>query len=139
MKMLLGVFAVNHVIMEHVFDIFRAPGLNLSMAANPALAIEQGKWVATRFPAQVKLISAFRLLCLTLKSSMQFAVNGNFSPWSEWSNCSRDCGVGTRQRSRTCTNPQPMYKGFPCFGSKVETASCGDPDGKCCSLGCCSG
>ena len=68
-----------------------------------------------------------------------YLVNGGFSNWTQWSNCSRQCGLGTRQRFRSCTNPQPQNQGFPCFGPTTETSPCGNPEEKCCSLGCCSG
>ena len=44
-------------------------------------------------------------------------INGG---WSEWSECSVECGGGTQ--SRTCTNPAPQYGGADCVGS--ETQSC---------------
>jgi len=68
-----------------------------------------------------------------------YLVHGKFSPWTEWSNCSRQCGLGNRQRERSCTEPEPQYQGFPCFGPLLDTDSCGNPEEKCCSLGCCSG
>lgn len=67
------------------------------------------------------------------------SVHGDFTPWSEWTTCSRTCGVGVRKRHRTCSNPEPEFNGLPCFGLTQESKSCGNPEEKCCSFGCCSG
>ena len=42
--------------------------------------------------------------------------------WSDWTpgTCSVTCGVGTEQRSRTCSNG-------PCEGSATETIACSEP------------
>ena len=42
------------------------------------------------------------------------AVNGDWSQWSSWSECTRSCGVGSMKRHRSCTNPQPQYGGLDC-------------------------
>ncbi|XP_019643716.1 PREDICTED: coadhesin-like [Branchiostoma belcheri] len=51
-------------------------------------------------------------------------VNGGWSDWDQWSNCSVTCGVGTETRDRTCTNPAPENGGVDCDGSAQETRSC---------------
>ncbi|XP_058944976.2 coadhesin-like [Pocillopora verrucosa] len=54
-------------------------------------------------------------------------IDGNFSEWSEWSDCSATCGGGLQTRTRNCTNPLPQYEGKDCegLGPAVETQSCG--------------
>lgn len=37
-------------------------------------------------------------------------VHGGWSAWSELSECSRSCGVGTRQQTRKCNNPVLVLK-----------------------------
>uniref|UniRef100_A0A8D2LEB5 A disintegrin and metalloproteinase with thrombospondin motifs 18 n=1 Tax=Varanus komodoensis TaxID=61221 RepID=A0A8D2LEB5_VARKO len=44
-------------------------------------------------------------------------VNGQWSIWSEWSDCSRTCGAGVRHQERHCNNPKPQYGGKFCQGS----------------------
>lgn len=51
-------------------------------------------------------------------------VDGVWSEWSVWSQCSETCGPGTQQRTRDCNNPAPSDGGKPCNGSHLESAEC---------------
>lgn len=53
-------------------------------------------------------------------------INGGYTLWSNFSECSKSCGSGSQSRYRTCTNPQPKYKGTSCshLGPSNETKSC---------------
>uniref|UniRef100_A0A8C1SIM9 Sema domain-containing protein n=1 Tax=Cyprinus carpio TaxID=7962 RepID=A0A8C1SIM9_CYPCA len=51
-------------------------------------------------------------------------VNGAWSCWSSWSQCSVPCGGGHYQRTRTCTNPVPADGGDICIGLHTEEALC---------------
>ena len=53
-------------------------------------------------------------------------VNGGYTSWSAWSQCSSSCGVGQQSRSRTCTNPPPGPGGADCsgLGPNSETKHC---------------
>jgi hypothetical protein len=53
-----------------------------------------------------------------------FPVNGQWAHWSSWTSCDVTCGKGTRQRSRTCTNPVPANGGLECTGTIRETDEC---------------
>ncbi|KAI6077418.1 A disintegrin and metalloproteinase with thrombospondin motifs 18 [Aix galericulata] len=44
-------------------------------------------------------------------------VNGEWSAWSEWSQCTRTCGGGITYQERHCNNPKPQYGGKFCQGS----------------------
>ncbi|KAG7262096.1 hypothetical protein CRUP_018554 [Coryphaenoides rupestris] len=52
------------------------------------------------------------------------AVGGGWTPWSSWSQCSRDCSRGVRSRKRACTNPEPKYGGQSCTGAAQEYQEC---------------
>ncbi|XP_076007425.1 hemicentin-1 [Genypterus blacodes] len=51
-------------------------------------------------------------------------VDGSWSDWSRWEECSRSCGQGNRTRVRTCSNPPAQHGGRPCEGKAVEVIMC---------------
>ena len=53
-------------------------------------------------------------------------VDGGLSEWSAWGTCSKDCGNGTRTRTRNCTNPSPQYGGKNCtdLGDTQQEEDC---------------
>ncbi|XP_018618993.2 A disintegrin and metalloproteinase with thrombospondin motifs 17 [Scleropages formosus] len=54
-------------------------------------------------------------------------VDGDWSPWSQWSMCSRTCGTGARFRQRKCDNPPPGPGGRNCPKASVEHKACEGP------------
>ncbi|XP_053386791.1 uncharacterized protein LOC128550874 [Mercenaria mercenaria] len=51
----------------------------------------------------------------------------SWSDWQNWSNCSAVvCGVSSRRRSRTCSNPSPALFVSKCKGNSTEIDSCRD-------------
>ncbi|XP_072179240.1 uncharacterized protein [Diadema setosum] len=50
--------------------------------------------------------------------------DGNWSPWTEWTNCSANCNGGTAFRYRNCSNPVPKNGGAPCVGEAIQTIVC---------------
>ena len=62
-----------------------------------------------------------RILCL-------ISVDGAWSTWSTWSFCTKTCSDmegGLRQRSRSCSNPEPKFGGLDCQGETMQTTTCG--------------
>ena len=65
-----------------------------------------------------------------------FSVDGGFSSWSSWTNCTKPCGTGQTTRVRTCTEPSPSIlepETFPndkslagknCTGEYKQVKSC---------------
>ncbi|XP_061239478.1 hemicentin-1 isoform X3 [Bos javanicus] len=51
-------------------------------------------------------------------------VDGIWSEWSPWEECTRSCGRGNRTRTRTCNNPSAQHGGRPCEGTAVEIIMC---------------
>ncbi|KAJ8038941.1 Hemicentin-1 [Holothuria leucospilota] len=54
-------------------------------------------------------------------------INGRYSDWSVWSQCSVTCGTGTKTRERECNNPPPQFGGERCRGSSTDYATCNLP------------
>ena len=52
------------------------------------------------------------------------SVDGGWTDYEDWSDCSAECGGGTQTRSRTCTNPAPEHGGNKCEGEDKETRTC---------------
>ena len=65
----------------------------------------------------------FRLVGLLYLAGI---VDGGYSEWSSWLQCSQTCGGGSRVRSRSCTNPSPSYSGKDCaeLGPAFESEEC---------------
>ncbi|XP_071421021.1 hemicentin-1 [Pithys albifrons albifrons] len=51
-------------------------------------------------------------------------VDGGWSEWGLWEECSRSCGQGSRSRSRSCSAPLAQHGGQPCMGSAAESVPC---------------
>jgi len=51
-------------------------------------------------------------------------VDGAWSAWSIWTECSASCDYGVQTRLRTCSNPEPQHNGSPCVGNSSATRSC---------------
>ena len=52
------------------------------------------------------------------------SVNGRWTLWSTWEDCSKTCGSGTKARRRSCSNPPPQHGGQACTGPSKQTKSC---------------
>ena len=57
---------------------------------------------------------------------VKIAVDGEYSVWTEWSECSASCGGGKQDRVRTCTNPAPQNGGNDCshLGENKQQRDC---------------
>jgi len=44
--------------------------------------------------------------------------------WQNSIQCSRSCGGGNQQQSRSCTNPVTQCGGLECVGSNSRVVSC---------------
>ncbi|XP_013410815.1 uncharacterized protein LOC106173996 isoform X2 [Lingula anatina] len=51
-------------------------------------------------------------------------IDGGWSGYGSWSQCSVTCGSGTQFQERTCTNPAPAFGGKYCTGSDRQTKVC---------------
>ena len=82
--------------------------------------------VATQLHVQVKQECSILYFYSVRVFMLYFCVtvDGGWTQWSSWSSCSRSCGVGSRIRTRTCTNPAPKGGGAGCVGAASNTESC---------------
>merc|ERR1712168_1381343 len=51
-------------------------------------------------------------------------IDGGFTEWTAFGDCSKSCAKGTKSRERTCTNPPPQYGGKKCVGPLNNVAPC---------------
>ncbi|KAK3086179.1 hypothetical protein FSP39_014771 [Pinctada imbricata] len=56
--------------------------------------------------------------------SFLLLVNGGWSVWEMWSDCSVTCGGGIQRRTRQCNSPPPDPDGQPCSNISSETKNC---------------
>ncbi|KAJ7390494.1 hypothetical protein OS493_024526 [Desmophyllum pertusum] len=54
----------------------------------------------------------------------QCNLDGGWSSWSSWGQCTGSCGTGLQTRKRTCTNPRPGYGGKKCMGPAEQHKTC---------------
>lgn len=57
-------------------------------------------------------------------NELSLIVDGNWSTWEEWNDCSATCGGGQQHRTRSCSDPKPQYGGKDCNGQGRETKTC---------------
>ncbi|XP_066920815.1 SCO-spondin-like isoform X2 [Clytia hemisphaerica] len=51
-------------------------------------------------------------------------INGGFTQWSKFDECSELCGGGDQERTRSCTNPAPKFGGKDCVGPETQERAC---------------
>ena len=63
----------------------------------------------------------------SLRNPVIVDIDGVYTPWSSWSDCSATCGnKGVQIRVRLCTQQPPQENGQKCnlYGPDSETRSC---------------
>ncbi|KAL5017640.1 hypothetical protein ScPMuIL_007229 [Solemya velum] len=56
--------------------------------------------------------------------SFQTDIDGEWGVWSQWGECTRDCGGGDRFRYRDCDSPSPVGHGADCSGVSMDQMTC---------------
>jgi len=62
--------------------------------------------------------------CVLKSSEEARVVDGQWSAWAEFNECSRTCGGGVKKRYRSCNNPRPKNGGKYCIGDRFDYVSC---------------
>ena len=52
------------------------------------------------------------------------SVDGGWSNWNSYGNCTRTCGSGVEMLTRSCTSPEPKNGGKACIGSIFQLKEC---------------
>jgi len=66
------------------------------------------------------------ILTTYVKSLNTSDLDGGWSNWSEWDNCTAECDGGNQTRVRSCTNPIPQFNGTDCGDDDHETQVCNE-------------
>lgn len=53
----------------------------------------------------------------------KFPIDGQYSEWTQWSECSASCNSGIKTRKRFCNSPATAFGGSFCYGHDQETKS----------------
>merc|ERR1719219_2155252 len=51
-------------------------------------------------------------------------IDGGWGSWGSYGSCSKNCGGGTKNRTRSCDSPEPQLGGQTCLGASSQSASC---------------
>ena len=51
-------------------------------------------------------------------------IDGGWSDFGNWSQCTTTCGPGQKTKTRECNQPPPSNGGAACAGESIETTEC---------------
>lgn len=93
---------------------WNAPDKRIQTTCSPCKMVGKIGWYMSHSqvaldPSNSALSSDINRVSLAVK-----AVHGNYTEWSDWSDCSTSCGSGEKFRTRNCTNPPPAFGGMDC-------------------------
>lgn len=62
--------------------------------------------------------------CVEFGQNGPSPIDGSWSTWTHWTDCSRTCGGGVTTRERQCNKPLPQYGGNACEGEAKVRKMC---------------
>ncbi|VDI08738.1 netrin receptor unc-5 [Mytilus galloprovincialis] len=99
--------------------------LNYIVSHDGNLMISQTKLTdAGNYTCAARNIVIKKRTCSGCSATLTVYINGGWSSWNQWSDCSVKCGKGTKRRIRSCTNPSPFYGGSHCAGEDKQEEDC---------------
>lgn len=124
-----GVFAACPVVSEHKRGSDSVTSLCLLMVDVVVLVRTRRYAHVRESPALVSILlpPVSRSACASVDKFCPLfpcTVDGKWSEWSVWEECSRTCGQGNRTRVRTCSDPPAQHGGRLCEGKAVEVIMC---------------
>ena len=128
---------------RYIVSIYVAPPFNETLHRGPMVERERPIFASSMLSSCVVLIIARTIdayglridqsrlktvsdMCdrTTWSASRLTAVDGQWSAWGEWDDCSVTCDQGYKTRYRSCSNPTPAHGGKNCAGSYSEERKC---------------
>ena len=123
-----GASVARIAVEENNREVGLAPIPRQPMVAHSALGMTKRRKRATPILARVSGRFCSEPGCLPCwrcdSAGNFFSVDGGWSGFGDWGECSKPCGGGEQSRSRTCTNPPPAHGGAQCPGDDKETQPC---------------
>ena len=58
-------------------------------------------------------------------------MDGSWTSWGSFGDCTVSCGGGFQTRNRSCTNPSPKFGGKNCSGQAMEKKDCANNSCPC--------
>ncbi|PFX32412.1 Hemicentin-1 [Stylophora pistillata] len=55
-------------------------------------------------------------------------IDGRWTRWGDWEQCSMTCGGGVQVSRRSCTDPAPAFEGANCEGDSLRSRSCNEEE-----------
>ncbi len=82
---------------------------------------EKVKWLTCNFS---HFFFDLTLYPLHMHTHTHSGVDGQWSVWTPWGQCSVSCGAGLQSRYRFCSSPQRSGSSLPCLGPHREDQVC---------------
>ena len=99
----------------------------LDQSIDLRLTMVRLKWCTIPVPS-CSLYPYSKICVSVYRIGHRISVDGNWGLWGNWSDCSKTCGEGLKNRTRKCNNPEPMYGGRSCDGSSADVGVCIDKE-----------
>ena len=66
------------------------------------------------------------MLKRNINKIFKIVLDGGWSIWGAWEECSASCGVGMKLQNRMCDDPKPLTNGKQCLGNSQDVILCNE-------------